>query len=230
MKKLLIFALLITFFGCNNADKIGKLKITGDYNIMIQQRDYKKIKGNITDITIKLGDITSGRVNVSITDKKEINIEQVMESGEILNFDYYGTEYSFEINELINHLIDEDYAELTLRENTGKATQLEKVIEKDSLIAIEKKEVSIEAFIDSVENSGLTFIRNGDEYTSVQAAKHLRKKLKNSGKVDNISFSEFVNAIASKSSMSGKAYKIKLDNNTEILFSDWIKENFRTEE
>jgi len=52
------------------------------------------------------------------------------------------------------------------------------------------------------------FVRNGTEYTPVQAESHLRMKWKNGG--GHIKTTEdFINLCASKSSLSGKPYQIR---------------------
>src|SRR3982750_2509568 len=62
----------------------------------------------------------------------------------------------------------------------------------------------IQALISSIETlKGAVFIRNGSEYDGKKAADHMRAKLKYAG--DKIQTAEeFIDELASKSSMSGK--------------------------
>lgn len=55
---------------------------------------------------------------------------------------------------------------------------------------------------------GCKFIRNGTEYAPTDAANHLRLKLKKGGNA-KMTAKEFIDKLASESSMSGKPYQIK---------------------
>ena len=72
------------------------------------------------------------------------------------------------------------------------------------------EKAKIEYLISSVsELKGAKFIRNGSEYDTAAAAKHLRRKLKSAG--DKISTAEeFIEYCATRSSISGEPYTIKL--------------------
>lgn len=71
-----------------------------------------------------------------------------------------------------------------------------------------------------------TFIRNGSEYKATEAADHLKMKLGKAGsKIKTVE--EFIEQIASVSSMSGKPYKIKFGNgkvfNCELILKIELK-------
>lgn len=72
-----------------------------------------------------------------------------------------------------------------------------------------KEDSRIEHLISSVEKlEGAKFIRNGSEYDSKTAGSHLRMKLAKAG--DRVkTASDFIEGIASKSSITGKAYQIR---------------------
>ena len=64
------------------------------------------------------------------------------------------------------------------------------------------------------------FIRNGKEYGSEEARKHIQKKYEYAR--NRIKTAEdFIQGVASKSSMSGKPYKIRCKNQT-MLCADWL--------
>jgi hypothetical protein len=67
----------------------------------------------------------------------------------------------------------------------------------------------IQALIHSVETlKGAVFIRNGTEYDGAKAAEHLRRKLDYAG--DRVQTADqFIERLATGSSMSGKPYKIR---------------------
>ena len=67
----------------------------------------------------------------------------------------------------------------------------------------------IERLLDLVAGmEGATFIRNGTEHTAKEAADHLRSKWKAAGSRIQTA-RDFVEQIATKSSMSGKPYEIR---------------------
>jgi hypothetical protein len=74
----------------------------------------------------------------------------------------------------------------------------------------------IRYLIESVETlQGATFIRNGDEYDAKKAADHLRLKLKRAG--ERVKTAEdFIRFCGSKSSVSGKAYRIRFSDGTTL--------------
>src|SRR5438045_542832 len=77
-----------------------------------------------------------------------------------------------------------------------------------------REERRIEYLIQTVESlKGAAFIRNGSEYNSADASKHLRLKLKAAG--DRVKTAEdFIEGCASRSSLTGEAYKIRFSNGT----------------
>ena len=79
-----------------------------------------------------------------------------------------------------------------------------------------KQDARIEHLISTVEAfKGAVFIRNGKEYDTKAAGSHLRMKLGKAG--DKVKTAEdFISGIASKSSASGKAYRIRKPDGTEI--------------
>lgn len=73
--------------------------------------------------------------------------------------------------------------------------------------ALSEKE-KISALLDDLAGSQAKFIRNGTEYSGAQAADHLRRKWRAAG--ERITTSrEFIDALASRSSSSGDAYRVR---------------------
>jgi len=74
----------------------------------------------------------------------------------------------------------------------------------------------IEALIAHVANlENATFIRNGEEYPPADAADHMRTKLDYAGSRVKTAL-QFIEHIASKSSMSGEPYLIRFDDGREV--------------
>ena len=96
------------------------------------------------------------------------------------------------------------------------------------------EEEKIDKLILFIEKSNAVFIRNGNEYEAKEAADHLRmkrKKKKAGNKVKTAK--DFINLIASKSYMSGEAYKMKfsngsINNTRDMLYNELRKLELNT--
>jgi hypothetical protein len=85
----------------------------------------------------------------------------------------------------------------------------------------------IDKLISFVEaQKGMKFVRNGTEYECSDAAKFLRGKLVSMG--DDIKTArEFIERIASKSSMSGKPYEVKFADGKTMLASKFLGDELK---
>ena len=79
----------------------------------------------------------------------------------------------------------------------------------------------IDYLLNTVGASGCTFIRNGKRYAAPDAQEHLQTKRKR-GKRYFSSADEFIEKIASKSSMSGKPYLIQCTDGREQPSGEWF--------
>jgi hypothetical protein len=77
----------------------------------------------------------------------------------------------------------------------------------------------IDKLIAYVEVTEAKFVRNGAEYSGVDAAKHLRMKREKAGKKITTA-RQFIDYLASKSSMSGEPYLMKFKNGTTLPVRD----------
>ena len=73
---------------------------------------------------------------------------------------------------------------------------------------------------------GIIFIRNGKEYSCEEAAKFLRGKMDAMGKEVGTA-REFIEQIATKSSMSGKPYQIRLGDGTVVLSAVFLSDELK---
>jgi hypothetical protein len=79
----------------------------------------------------------------------------------------------------------------------------------------------IERLVDLVRESGHTFIRNGQEHDSHEAAEHLSMKLERAG--DRVhTADDFIAGIATRSSLSGQLYQLRTADGTEYATRDWL--------
>ena len=86
---------------------------------------------------------------------------------------------------------------------------------------IEKKK--IEFLLHEIEQlKGAKFWRNGSSYSPKQAADHLRMKLGSKAGSRVKTVRDFIEGIASKSSMSGKPYEIEFENGTKVQANTFL--------
>lgn len=79
-------------------------------------------------------------------------------------------------------------------------------------------------FVESQQ--GLKFVRNGTEYECADAARFLRGKLESMGKEINTA-REFIDRIASKSSMSGEPYHVKFANGKTMPAAQFLGDELK---
>jgi hypothetical protein len=85
----------------------------------------------------------------------------------------------------------------------------------------------IEYLVASVENlSGAKFVRNGAQYVGKKAAAHLRMKLKKAGGRVH-SAEDFIDLCASKSYLSGTAYRIVFSDGRSVPSATFFREKLR---
>lgn len=74
--------------------------------------------------------------------------------------------------------------------------------------------------------SNLKFIRNGEEFSGKEAREHMQKKLDYAGnKIKTVN--DFIDQIATKSSLTGNLYYVKLPNGTKIESAKWLRETLK---
>jgi hypothetical protein len=93
--------------------------------------------------------------------------------------------------------------------------------------AEDSEKQKIEAALARIETSPFKFIRNDDEHDGKSAAEHLRRKLKSAG--DKVkTFDQFIEHIATRSSMSGDPYLVKLGDGKTVELAKWLRETAPT--
>jgi len=85
----------------------------------------------------------------------------------------------------------------------------------------------VDALIAHVERAqGVVFIRNGREYRPTEAAAHLRRKLKAArGRVRTPE--QFIEHLGTRSSISGRAYRVRLADGRELDSATWLTQLLR---
>ena len=91
-----------------------------------------------------------------------------------------------------------------------------------SVLALAESE-KILKLLDSIERSNLIFIRNGVEYSSRKARKHLELKMSKVGSRIHTA-EQFIEYIASKSTWTGEPYYLKFKDGTIMKTADWLQQ------
>ena len=87
----------------------------------------------------------------------------------------------------------------------------------------------ISYLLNQIAYSDATFIRNGQEYSGIEAKAHLQSKLDYAGGRVHTA-EEFITYIASKSSATGKPYYVRLPDGTEMEAAQWLHERLAEKE
>ncbi|TGK32710.1 hypothetical protein EHQ12_12275 [Leptospira gomenensis] len=84
----------------------------------------------------------------------------------------------------------------------------------------------LNSLMNSLEVCQCKFIRNGSEHDPKEAREHMERKLKAAeGRIGNIS--DFIEHIASKSSISGKPYLVRLKDGKTVEAKLWLTEKWK---
>ena len=81
----------------------------------------------------------------------------------------------------------------------------------------------IEQLLAKIVASNLTFIRNGSEHTATEAVEHLRSKWAHA-KDSVTTVEQFIDQLASRSSTTGRPYRVRLVDGTERDAGPWMHE------
>ncbi len=92
----------------------------------------------------------------------------------------------------------------------------------ETAAAPETSAETIEYLIAYVAQSKLTFIRNGQEHDSVTAVAHMRRKYEYL-KASIATPEDFIEQVASKSLLSGRAYMVRLPGGREAPVEAWLR-------
>jgi hypothetical protein len=192
-------------------------------DVTIKQRSRAAVPNS--SLVIGIGDITRGQVDVWVVAPKasedpssqadgapgeEIILAGTsMEEADSRRLAHGGRTYQLKLKNLHNSLSGEDFAVFAVSDASG--TGLGEQDKIDRLLA------DIESL------KGATFVRNGEGHSPVDAAAHLRRKLRAAdGKVKTAE--AFITQLASESSVTGVAYTIRLADGTSVPVGEYLRE------
>ncbi|HEY3392085.1 MAG TPA: DUF5329 family protein [Lacipirellulaceae bacterium] len=200
----------------------------------VKQRSTTAVPGSDESLRITIDDITAGQVMVSLADKdgKSVLASTSLKEGEAAEFEFQQQEYQLTLSELENELVGEDFATIVVSSGASPAPASRKSPSltlpprgRESLEMAEHEK--IERLLKAIESEeGVVFIRNGAEHSPQDAAEHLRSKWDAAGgEIKTVD--DFIEKLASKSSLSGEPYRVRLADGTEVLAGDYLRDRLR---
>jgi hypothetical protein len=220
--RLFLISLAALCLGCRNKPKpapappppptIQGLPVT----MTVKQRSTTAVPGADGKLQLTIDDITGGQVTTTLADSQGSPLigPVSLRAGSSNDFQFAGQSFTLVFDKLDNALIGEDFATFTIR----------RPIEAAGKVLTENEK--IERLIELVRNSAdVRFIRNGTEHTPQEAADHLRAKWQAAGRIATVD--EFIEKVASKSSLSGEPYQIRRADGSLMPAGDYLREQLR---
>jgi len=90
-----------------------------------------------------------------------------------------------------------------------------------SIVRADQTETEVDYLLTTIGSSECVFVRNGKEYNAEKAEAHLRMKFER-GKQYAPTTEQFIQRLASKSSMSRKSYFIECDGEARVPSGQWL--------
>jgi hypothetical protein len=193
--------------------RAGLFAPTTPSKITLVQRQRAELTGTSGTVFVQIGDITGGQTLLTVSELGDgVLLPTVsVQEGDVQTFSTGGRTFELELVELRNFLTGDDFAVFELRAAGSGLSEEEKITRLIALVAA---------------SDGVTFVRNGDEHTAKDAAEHLKRKLDAAGgKVTTAQ--QFIEEIASRSSISGEPYRIKLPDGREQSSQQWLTGKLR---
>jgi hypothetical protein len=207
-----LFILILLLIGCSSEEKsVNQLLLpkTG-FEFQLVQRTQIAIPSIDGNVICSINDITGGQTQIVIKENDHILLAESIMEMEPINFNFNDFSYTITCKLMVNKLIGDDFANFELVEN----------IHPKKAVKDETKE--IEVLLKKIESSDIIFVRNGTEHSPSEAADHLRSKWKQSeGAIKTKK--EFIDLLATKSSMTGELYYVILKDGNKLQAAEWLK-------
>lgn len=211
MKNTVFLLATLLLVACSSKDEVAnQLSLPKNgYKFQLVQRTQALIPSTDGNVTCSINDITKGQTEIVIKENENVLLAESIMEMEPINFKLNGHSYTITCTFMMNKLIGQDYAQFELVEN----------IHPDQQVKDETKE--IEALLKKIETSDIIFIRNGVEHTAKETADHLRSKWEQTnGKIKTKK--DFIEQLATKSSLTGELYLVQLKDGSKIKAADWL--------
>jgi hypothetical protein len=177
----------------------------GPVTFTLAQRKRALVPGSHDWLTVAIDDITMGQVLLEVTDADgHVVVPQrsVIER-DAVELPLAGEHAVLTVDRLVNLLIGDDFAELTVRPASGFVPD------------------RIAQLIHAVAASKDTFVREGEDYPGPMAAQFLVARL--GPKQRGITVDAFVDDVASKSLKTGAPYHVRRPDGTTVTMQEWLR-------
>ena len=176
--------------------------------VTVKQRSTTAVPGSEGELLLTVDDITRGQVMASLATASGDSVlpPRSMSAEDAVRFQFGKSSYSLTLKQLNNALIGEDVATFIVSSDAA-LTEGDKIEQLISAVA---------------ELQGAKFIRNGVEYSAVEAADHLRMKWRAAG-AELSTAEQFIDAVASKSSTTGEPYRIRMPDGETIEAEAYLR-------
>jgi hypothetical protein len=173
----------------------------------IFQRASKKLPGEDGFLRVELGDISVGRVLVTVSGPNgEVVVDTTsLRQGDLVSLALAERDYVLRLDKLVNLPLGDDYAVFSL--------MMPQVWEAEK----------IDWLLDIIAASDGVFLRNDEELSGSAFAAHLRRKHDYYG-AKNATVDEFIENIASRSVSTGNPYRVRLPDGGLVDASVWLRE------
>lgn len=132
--------------------------------------------------------------------------------GQSARFDFEGAHYALVLTHLSNALVGQDFATFRLE------------IAVPGAAGMPENEV-IERLLQSVAGlQDAVLKRNGSDHPPAESAEHLRRKWESE---DEMTAEQFIDGIATKSSLSGRPYEIRYGDGRVEVLADFLRAELR---
>lgn len=178
--------------------------------ITVRQRDVAELPGSRSYYELRIGDITGGQVLVEVvTDDRRVAIpRRSMRARDEVALRVGTQDYVLRVDSLVNRLIGDDHGVFS--------------VEKLAWSELDR----IATLLARLASSDLRFLRGSDECSGSEAAAHLRRKL-DAEPTPIGTVEEFVHRIASRSSVTGEAYRVRFPDGRTRPAEEWLREQVR---
>lgn len=184
------------------------------FEFTVPQRSSSPVTGTSGKLSIRTGDITGGKVSAGLElEGGPLTASSSLRVGQTVRFEFDGAHYALVLTHLSNALVGQDFATFRLEAAApGPAGMPENEV-------IERLLQSVAGLQDAVLN------RNGSDHPPAEAAEHLRRKWESEGEM---TAEQFIDGIATKSSLSGRAYEIRHGDGRSEALADFLRAELKT--
>jgi hypothetical protein len=197
----------------------------------VKQRTTTAVPGSDEALSVTIDDVTRGQVMVSMADKSGniVLAPTSLAAGKSATFKLGEDSYSVALKKLDNELVGDDSATLVLSDwpPAKELSQDDSTSQDKNANETASEHDKIEMLIDYVGSlEGAVFIRNGEEHSPTEAADHLRRKWESAGN-EIATANDFIEKLASRSSVSGEEYKLRFKDGTELRSSEYLRDQLQ---